>query len=152
MSQLLQTIQDDLKKALKGGDRPRVETLRFLLAHLQNARIAKQADLTDEDVLGVLVKQAKMHRESIEAFGRGGRSDLVDKESRELAILEGYLPAQLDEAGVRERLQALIAEQGLAGAADLGRLMKVAMPELRGQADGGLVSRLAREELERTGA
>jgi uncharacterized protein YqeY len=152
MSQLLQTVQDDLKKALKGGDRPRVETLRFLLAHLQNARIAKLADLTDEDVLGVLVKQAKMHRESIEAVGRGGRSDLVDKESRELAILESYLPAQLDEAGVRERLQVLIAEQGLKGAADLGRLMKVAMPDLRGQADGGLVSRLAREELERTGA
>jgi len=152
MSQLLQNIQDDLKRALKGGDRPRVDTLRFLLAGLQNARIAKLADLTDEDVLGVLAKQAKTHRESIEAFQRGGRADLVEKESRELAILEGYLPAQLDEAGVRERLRTLIAGQDLKGAADLGRLMKVAMPDLRGRADGGLVSRLAREELERAGA
>lgn len=148
MSEVLRTIQQDLKSALKGGDRPRVDALRFLVSQIQYARIAKQADLTDDDVLSVLTKQAKNRKESIEAFRQGGRQDLVDKESHELSLIEAYLPAQLSADEVRERIRAVIAAEGLQGTADLGRLMKTVMAEFRGRADGSEISRIAREELE----
>ncbi len=148
MSEVLRTIQQDLRSALKGGDRARVGALRFLVSQIQYARIAKQADLTDEDVLAVLAKQAKNRKESIEAFRQGGRQDLVDKESRELTLIEAYLPAQVGVDEIRERIRAVIAAEGLQGAADLGRLMKTVMAEFRGRADGSVISRIAREELE----
>jgi hypothetical protein len=148
MSDLLSTLQSDLKAALKGGDRTRVATIRFLISQMQYVRIEKGADLDDADVLGVLAKQAKSRKESIQAFETGGRSDLVAKEQAELAILEEYLPAQMDEEAVRDVVAGIVSKEGMTGRGDMGRLMKAAMAELQGRAEGGTVSRIAQELLE----
>jgi len=149
MSSLFDRIQSDLTRAIKGGEKERVGALRYVIAQIQYARKEKQAELTDEDVLEVLTRQARGRRESIEAFTSGERSDLVEKESFELAIIETYLPEQLGADEIREVLQAIIAEEGLTGPAGMGQLMKAGMARLHGRADGKLVSELAREELQR---
>ena len=152
MADLLESIQDDLKTALKSGDKQKVQTLRYVISQIQYARIDKGEDLDDEDVLGVLSKQAKSRRESIEAYEGAGREELAAKERAELEIIESYLPEQLDEDAVREVLREVASSEGLSGMADMGTLMKHAMERLRGQAEGRVVSRLAKEVLEQGSA
>ncbi|MFO7767710.1 MAG: GatB/YqeY domain-containing protein [bacterium] len=149
MTSLLDTIQDDLKTAMKSGDKARVQTLRYLISKIQYARIDKGTELEDEDVLDVLSKQAKSRKESIEAYESAGREELAEKERAEREIIESYLPEQLDEDSVREVLIEIADEEGLSGMADMGSLMKHAMERLRGKAEGRLVSSLAKEILER---
>ncbi len=149
MSHILKKLQEDLKTSLKGGKKERTSALRFLISQLQYARIEKQADLEDEDVLRVLSKQAKSRRESMEAFEKAGRLELYDKEKRELGVIEEYMPEQLGEEEIRKVLRSLIVDEGLEGITDLGSLMKDAMPRLQGRAEGSLVSQLAKEELQR---
>lgn len=149
MSQLLEKLQQDLKTSLKGGDKERTGAIRFLISQIQYARIEKQADLDDADVIRVLGKEAKNRKESIDAYREAGRLELLEKEERELGVIEEYLPEQIDEEGIREVLQAVIADEGLTGLADMGRLMKNAMPRLQGRAEGSLISQLAKEELRR---
>jgi len=149
MASLLDTIQDDLKTGLKSGEKLRVQTLRYLISQIQYARIDKGTDLDDPEILAVLAKQAKSRRESIEAFEAAGREDLAEKERAELEIIESYLPEQLGEDQVREVVEEIADREGLSGMADMGTLMKHAMERLRGQAEGHLVSRIAKQILER---
>jgi uncharacterized protein YqeY len=150
MSDLEAQLQQDLKAALKGGVSERAGAIRYLISQIQYARIEKGDDLTDQDVLTVLAKQAKSRRESIEAFRAGGRDDLAARETIDLEVVEGYLPEQLGEDEIRSVIREIITEEEISGPADLGRLMKGAMARLKGQADGKVVNRLAGEELERT--
>jgi uncharacterized protein YqeY len=141
---LLDQLQSDLAAAQKARDEAKVSTLRFLLGAVFNLQIEKGKDyvLTDADVLSVIVRQGKTHNESIEMFGKGGRSDLVEKEKAELLILQSYLPAQLSETEIRELITKIkTANSG----ADFGTLMKLCMTELRGKADGTVVSQILRE-------
>lgn len=147
MPNLIEKLQADLKSSLKSGEKERANSIRFLISQIQYARIEKMEELTDEDVISVLSKQAKNRKESIDAFREGDRDDLVDKETRELEIIESYLPEQLGESEIRKILKTVIEEEGLGGMSDMGRLMKSAMARLKGQADGSLVSELAQEEL-----
>ena len=151
MSSLIEALQKELKESLKEGDRERAGSLRFLLSEIQYARIEKMDELDDDDVVAILGKQARNRRESIDAFREGGRNDLVEKESRELEIIEKYLPEQLGEDEIRELLRTIISDEGLGGMSDMGRLMKNAMERLRGRAEGNLVKNLAVEELQRSG-
>jgi len=151
MSNLTETLQAKLNEAVKEGDREGAGSLRFLLSEIHYARIEKQDELDDDDVVAVLSKQAKNRRESIEAFREGGRNDLVEKETRELEIIEKYLPEQLGEDEIRDMLRSIIAEEDLGGMSDMGRLMKNAMERLKGRAEGNMVKSLASEELQRSG-
>lgn len=125
---------------MKSQDVVRRETIRLCLSAIHNEEVARRAPLDDAALLGVLGKQAKMRRESIEAFGKGGRAELVAKESAELAVIEGYLPAQLGEAEIRAIVERAIAETGASGPGDQGKVIQKAMAELRGRADGKLVA------------
>ena len=136
---------------MKARDDARRDTVRFALAAIQNEAIAKRGQLDDAAIEAVLRKQTKMRRESIEAFSTGGRAELAAKETAELAILESYLPKQLDEAAVRAAAHRAIAETGATGPKEQGKVMQKLMPELKGQADGGMVSRVV-SELLKTGA
>ncbi len=149
MSNLDKTLQQDLNASLKKGDHDSINALRFLISRIQYARIEKQDELTDQEVLAVISKQAKSRRESIEAFRSGGREDLVEKETRDLEVIERYLPELLGEDAVRDVIRRVIGEQEYSGIADMGKLMKDVMAELKGQADGKLVNQLASEELQR---
>jgi uncharacterized protein YqeY len=132
---------------MKAQDAARRDTVRFALAAIHNEEVAKRGDLDDAAIEGVLRKQTKMRRESIEAFTKGDRPELAAKETKELEILESYLPKQLDEATVRAAAQRVIAETGATGPKEQGKVMQKLMPELKGQADGGMVSRVVSELL-----
>lgn len=140
-------IEQDLKTAMKAGDKPRVATLRLLLAALKNEKIQAQRDLTAEEVEAVFRRAVKQRRDSIEQYARGGRQDLVDAETRELAILEEYLPKGLSDAEVEAALRAIIAEKGFTSAKDVGLAMKELMAKERGRVDGKKAQEIARRLL-----
>ena len=129
-----------MRASAKAQDAVRRDTLRLALSALHNEEVAKRRELSDEELLAVLGKQAKMRRESIEAFGKGGRDDLVAKEKAELAVLEAYLPQQLSREEIADLARAAIAETGAASPADQGKVMQKLMPQVRGKAEGKAVA------------
>ncbi len=141
---LLDQIQSDLNQALRDKDQLKVNCLRFLLGAAFNLQIEKGRDyvLVDDDLLLVINRQVKTHKESIEMFGKGGRQDLVDKEFAELTILQSYLPKQMSE----EEIKVVVKEvKDQNPGADFGALMKIAMTQLKGKADGNIVSKYVRD-------
>ncbi|MEW5911862.1 MAG: GatB/YqeY domain-containing protein [Thermodesulfobacteriota bacterium] len=145
---LAQKVEADLKTALKSKDELATSCLRLVRAALKNQEKELRRPLNEEEDIRVLSSLAKQRRESIEQFAQGGRQDLVDREKAELAIIEGYLPAQLDEAGIAKVLDEVFASVAPAGMKDMGRVMKEAMAKLAGQADGKLVNQLVRQRLQ----
>jgi uncharacterized protein YqeY len=129
-----------MRAATKAQDVIRRDTLRFALAAIHNEEVAKRRDLSDDELTGVLVKQAKMRRESIEAFAKGGREELVSKETTELGIIEGYLPQQMTRDEIVSLARAAIAETGAGAPADQGKVMQKLMPQVKGRADGKAVA------------
>ena len=129
-------LRDDLKGSLRKGDKLRVSVLRLLLSAVNYAQMAKQAPLEDSDVLGVVVKEAKQRQESIEAFKKGERADLVSQEQGELEILQSYLPKQMSHDEVVAAVRVVIAATGAKGLQDKGKVMPKLIAELKGKADG----------------
>ncbi len=144
---LKQKLSDDLKQAMRSGDTVKRSAIRMLMAAIKNAEIARQTKLEDGDILGVIGKEVRQHRESIEAFKQGNRQDLVDKEEAELAILQGYLPQQMNREEVVEAARRVIAEVGAEGPGDKGKVMPVIMAQLKGRADGREINEVVSELL-----
>ena len=144
---LLQKLNDDLKSALKAGDAGKLGTLRMLSASIKNQAITKGKDavLSDEEVMEVLRREAKKRKESVEAFEKGGRPDLAEKEKTELALIEVYLPKQMSREGVVSMVEKVLA--GLADKSNQGLVMKAVMAELKGKADGKMISEVVKEKL-----
>jgi len=140
-------FDNDLKSALKAGDKTKVATLRLLIAALKNEHIEKGRDLTPEEIEAALRRAVKQRKDSIEQYGRGGRQDLVDSEKAELAILEGYLPKGLTDEDLAAAIRAIVAEKGLSSGKDIGLLMKELMARHRGKVDGKRAQELARQIL-----
>lgn len=141
---LLDQIQSELAQAQKNRDQLKIDTLRFLLGAAFNLQIEKGKDyvLTDNDLLNVISKQVKTHKESIEMFIQGKRQDLVDREEAELVILQNYLPVQMTEAKLKVKIEELKKNNP---DADFGSLMKLAMGELKGKAGGAIVAKILKE-------
>jgi len=146
-SPLKQKLTDDLKVALKSGDKPRCSTLRMVLAAIQNSEIAKRSELDDDGVLSILSKEVKQHRESIESFKQGNRQDLVDKEEAELTIIQEYLPQQMTREEIVVAAQQIIAEVGAKGPADKGKVMPRVIAQCKGKADGREINNIVTELL-----
>lgn len=144
---MLARIEGDLKTAMKSGEKRRVSTLRFLLAALKNEKIQAQRELTNEEIEAALRRSVKQRKDSIEQYGRGGRQDLVDAETEELAILEGYLPKGLSEADIEAALKEVIAEKNLSSQKDVGLAMKELMARHKGRVDGKQAQEIARRLL-----
>jgi len=136
-------LDEDAKSALRAGDKLRLGVIRRARAALKNAEIEARAPLDDRAALGVLRGMVKRHQESIDQFAKGGREDLVEKERAEMAVLEEYLPAPLDDAAVEEVVRQVIAEQGVTDAKGLGRVMRPSIERLGGQVEGGRVREVA---------
>ena len=147
MPALLDTIRTEMTAAMRAGDAQRRDTLRLLIAALDNARIAAGRDLSDEAALAALQREAKQRRESIEEYRKGGRDDLVEAEQAELTIIEAYLPDQLGEDELRAIARELIEERGASGPGDLGAVMGPLMQRVRGRADGRQANAIVRELL-----
>lgn len=170
---LLERLQNDLKTALKSGDRLRVDTIRMAIDALKKAQMAqvkaafdaaggesanaaalaaidRDRTLTEAAEQETLAKEVKRRREAAELYRKGGRLDLAEKEEAEAAILQSYLPQQLSAAELRPIVQAIIAEIGATGPADMSKVMPVLMQRLKGRADGRVINQVARELLSQT--
>ena len=144
---LKQKIESDLKQSIRAKDITRRSVIRLLLAAVKNAEIAKQADLDDPDILGVIAKEVKQRHESIEAFKQGNRQDLIDQEEAELAVLEEYLPQQMTRDEIVSAARQVIAEVGAQGPGDKGKVMPKLIPQLKGRADGREINEIVTELL-----
>lgn len=146
-------ILADMKEAMKARQKDRLRVLRSLKSKLMEREIEERkggdATLTDEQALDVLVKAGKQRRESIEQFEKAGRDELVQQEQSELEIIESYLPETLSEEDVRDRVKEVISETGASSMEEMGQVMGVLVPELKGRAEGSLISKLVKEELNR---
>ena len=147
MASLVGEIKKDLDIALKEGDGVVVSTLRFLLSSIQNAQIEKRGDLDDEQVVEIIRKDAKKHKESIGAFEKGERGDLAQKETKELEVLEKYLPAQMLAADIEKIVDEVIAAESATSIADMGKVMGQVMAKVGSRADGNVVSRMVKGKL-----
>lgn len=147
---LKEKLQEDLQQALRDKDETQKTTLRLALAAIKNAEIAKGRELDDKELIAVISQQAKQRRESIAQFAEGGRQDLVAQEEEELKILLEYLPPQLSEEEIRARASEVIEQVKATSPAQMGEVMRVLMPELKGKADGQMASRIVRELLSET--
>lgn len=135
-----QLINDDLKEAMKSGDKLKLETLRSLRASvIEFNKNGTGKELAEEDAQKILLQASKKRKDAIEMYKQAGRQDLLEKEEAELAIIASYLPQQLTEDQVIDVLKGLIANIGAEGPKDMGKVMGLAMKELRGKADGTLV-------------
>lgn len=146
-SSLKDRIMADMKEAMRKGDTFRRDTLRVVRSSIRYAEIEATGELDDEGVLRVLQKEAKMHRESIEEFGKGGRDDLVEQEKAALAIIEEYLPSMMSREEIQAEARKVVEEVGASGPGDLGNVMRPLMGRLKGRADGKLVNEVVRELL-----
>ncbi|HVX35247.1 MAG TPA: GatB/YqeY domain-containing protein [Hyphomicrobium sp.] len=128
-------ISDDLKMAMKAGDKQRVATLRLINAAIQSAEIEAKKSLDDAGILAVMTKMVKQRRDSIEQYTNGGRPDLAEGEQAEIAVIEAYLPKQMDENEVKTAVEAAIKETGAASAKDMGKVMGVLKAKYAGKMD-----------------
>jgi uncharacterized protein len=145
--ELRSRIEADTKEALKSGAKDKVSTLRMLNAALKNKQIDKKRPLTEEEVIETARTLIKQRRDSVEQFAKGGRQDLVDKETAEIAVLEVYLPKQLSREELEIMVRDAIVQSGAQGVKDLGKVMKTLVPIVSGRADGKLVSELVKNAL-----
>lgn len=144
---LQEKLMADLKKAMKGGDKTRLEVIRMVRARIKNTEIANQKGLDDPDVLDVIAKEAKQRRESITEFKKADRQDLVDKEEAELAILLEYLPQQMSREEIIAAARGVIEEMGAQGPGDKGKVMQKLIPQLKGKAEGRDINEVVTELL-----
>ena len=147
MSTLKDRITEDMKSAMRAKDSERLLAIRMLLAACKQREVDERIVLDDAAVVAIVDKQIKQRKDSITAFTQAGRTDLVEKESAELRVLEAYLPQRLSADEVRAAVGALAAELGASGPGDMGRMMAAAKAKLAGSADMGLVSAAVKQAL-----
>lgn len=145
---LEEKIAEDFKAAFKAGDKTRISMLRMVKSAMKNQEIDKKGPLTDDEISAILISFVKRAKESIAQFSDAGRSDLVEKENMEMAVLQQYLPEQLTEEGVKVIINEIIKELGTAGPKDMGKVMRALMAKAKGQIDGKLANKLVKESLE----
>jgi len=146
-SSLKQKLADDLKRAMKDRDKVGLLVIRLVMAAVRNAEIARQANLEDTDVLGIIAKEVRQRHESIEAFKLGNRQDLVAQEEAELVVLIEYLPPQMTREEVVAEARKVIEEVGAQGLSDKGKVMPKLIAQLKGKADGREINTVVTELL-----
>ena len=144
---LKERLSNDLKQAMRGGDKVRRSVIRLVLAAMKNAEIAHRAALEDGDILGIIAKEARQRQESIEAFRQGNRPDLVSQEEAELVILQQYLPQQMTQDEIVAEARRVIEEVGAQGPGDKGKVMPRLIAQLKGRADGREINAVVTELL-----
>jgi uncharacterized protein YqeY len=142
-------ITEDMKTAMRAKDAPRLLTIRGLLAACKQREVDERIVLDDAAVIAIIDKLIKQRKDSISQFSGAGRTDLVDKETAELQVLEGYLPQRLSADEITAQVQAIVVELGATGPGDMGKVMAAVKSKLAGQADMGLVSAAVKQALAR---
>jgi len=146
---LKERITEDMKAAMRAKEAARLLTIRGLLAAMKQKEVDERIELDDAAVIGIVDKLIKQRKDSISQFGAAGRTDLVDKETAELQVLEGYLPQRLSAEEITAAVAAIVAELGATGPGDMGKVMGAVKAQLAGKADMGLVSVAVKQALSR---
>ena len=144
---MLDQLQEELKIAMKAGEKAKMMGLRNIIGKIKATQIDKGETLTNEESLKILKTAAKQLKESIDQYQKGGRDDLAEKEAFELTLLEKYLPEQLSEEHIRQTVKNIVKNTGAGSMLDMGKVMGATMQELAGSADGKIVQKIVQEEL-----
>ena len=147
MADLKARINEDVKAAMRSRDKDRLLVLRMIQAAIKQREVDERIELDDTQVLAVLDKKAKQHRDSIEQFQKAGREDLVSKETFELAIVLQYMPSQLSEAEINQLIEDAIKDTGASSIKDMGKVMGLLKPKVQGRTDMGKLSGLVKQQL-----
>ncbi|BAL83892.1 hypothetical protein SELR_21840 [Selenomonas ruminantium subsp. lactilytica TAM6421] len=145
---LKEQLTADMKEAMKNKEKDRLAVIRMVRGAIRQQEIDGQKELGEDDVIAVISKEVKMRRDSIEEFQKGGREDLVEKTQAEIDVLMPYLPAQLSEEEVKELVKAAVEQTGAATPKDMGKVMGVLMPKVKGRADGKMVNNIVKSFLQ----
>ncbi|MBI5191958.1 MAG: GatB/YqeY domain-containing protein [Nitrospirae bacterium] len=145
---LLDRLSTELKESLKAGNQIKLSVIRLLKSSIKNKEIEKMSPLTDEEIIGVISSAVKQRREAIEQFKKGNREDLVQKETSEIEILQTFLPQQLSDEEIMNEVRTVINEAGASSPKDMGKVMKILIPRIKGRADGTKVSTIVKELME----
>ena len=140
-------LQNEMKAAMKSGDKPRLSIIRLILAAIKQREVDERIELDDSQVLAVLDKMVKQRRDSVEQFEKAGRTELADQEKFEIGVIQEYLPAQLGEDEISTLITEAIAATGAQSMKDMGKVMGILKPKLQGRADMGAVSGLIKQNL-----
>ncbi len=146
-SSLKKRIEDDVKAAMRAGDKPRLGTLRLVLAAVKQQEVDSRIAVDDPGLLAILEKMIKQRRDSITQFQAAGRQELADKESDEIAVIQEYLPPALDDDAIAAVINDAIAKTGAASPKDMGKVMGIVKPQVQGRADMSVVSKLVQAKL-----
>ena len=140
-------IKSDMKDALKTGQKEKLNTLRSVISQIKDEWIKKREDLTDSEVIGVLMRAVKSRKDSVVMYKKGNREDLVKKEQDELELIQTYLPEQMSEEDIKKEIASIVESVGASDIKDIGKVMGPVMAKLKGKADGKLVQQIARSLL-----
>ncbi len=140
-------LAEDMKAAMKAKEAEKLSTIRMVSSVIKNKEIEKKGELSDGDIESILSTEIKKRRESSVMYKKGGRDELAQKEDREVLILLAYLPEQLDEVAITKFVEEAISQSGAESAKDMGSVMKILMPKVKGKADGSMVNRIVKEKL-----
>jgi uncharacterized protein YqeY len=146
-SQLKQQLSEDVKAAMRAKDKPRLSVLRMVSAAIKQREVDERITLDDAQILAVLDKMIKQRRDSLSQYEAAGRQDLADQENYEIEVLQGYMPAALDEAELKAIINDAIAATGAASMQDMGKVMAIIKPKVQGRADMGEVSKQVKSAL-----
>lgn len=149
MGVLKARLAEDLKGALKSGDRLKTSVLRLLGSLIKNREVEKRGELDDQEIIQAIVASCKLRKEAIEQYVKGGRDDLAAKEEAELKLLESYLPPPLSPEELRKKVDEAILAASASSLKDMGKVMALLMPEISGRADGKVASQMVRDALSR---
>jgi uncharacterized protein YqeY len=141
-------LDADMKQAMKDKDKIRLSTIRMVRTAIKNAEIDQQKTLSEDEVLAILNRELKQRRDSLQAFESAGRVDLVEAVKQEIDVLMDYLPKQLSEDELTELVRQAIQETGASSKADMGKVMSVLMPKVKGRADGKVVNQIVQQHLQ----
>ncbi|MCI0408778.1 MAG: GatB/YqeY domain-containing protein [Acidobacteria bacterium] len=147
MEGLRERLADDLRGALKSGDRLKTSVLRLLSSLIKNREVEKRGELDEQEIIQAVVASCKLRKEAIEQYQKGGRQDLVEKEQAELKLLEAYLPLPMSPQELREKVNEAVAAASATSIKDMGKVMALLMPQISGRADGKVASQMVREAL-----
>ncbi len=147
MGMLKSRLQDDMKTAMKAGDKPRLGVIRLMLAAIKQREVDERIELDDAQTLAVLDKMVKQRRDSISQYEGAGREDLAEVERFEVGVIQDYLPAALSEAEIAALIEEAVTASGAAAMSDMGKVMNVLRPQIQGRADMGAVSALVKQRL-----
>lgn len=147
MADLFQKLQEEMKAAMKGGDKDRLSTIRMLISEIKKVQIDSKKELTDDEILSILQKYVKQRKEAYEQYSKAGREDLANKELKEIEIVQEFLPQPLSEEEIVKIVQQTISDLGASSIKDMGKVVKAVMEKVKGRAEGSVVSKIVKEKL-----